>query len=190
MSAPILRLLGATFASGGDVVVPPIVLDVYPGSRYAHLCTSPRHAHALAMLAAGLARPSRGDVLIGEYDPRVQPVHCKHLAAFVPHDPLVLTNTSFGRYIDYRAALWDIDAGRARAHATLLLDQLGALHEAFAYLIVAALLPSPRLLILDRPQLAYAQAILAVAGQIAIFSTHTDAESAAAYAPVRAREHA
>jgi hypothetical protein len=88
----------------------------------------------------------------------------------------------FTRYIEYRAALWNVDAVRANAHAKLLLERLEGLHEAFAYPIAAALLASPHLLVLDRPQLAYARTILDAAGPCAVFSTHVDDRTADAYA--------
>ncbi len=179
----------ASFLRSGEVVVPPTTLDVDPGTHVARLCATGREANAVAMMAAGLARCSQGNVLVGEFDPRVQPVHCKRIAAFVPHDPLVLAAGSFARYIAYRAALWDIDPVRAHAHATLLLERLSSLHEAFAYPVVAALLPSPALLVLDRPSPSHAQAIKEAARGCAIFSTHVDRETAAAYAPAREAQH-
>jgi ABC-type multidrug transport system ATPase subunit len=120
--------------------------------------------------------------LIGEYDPRVQPVHCKRLVGYVAHDPLPPGGTSVERYIDYRAALWDIDLRQSRAHADLLLERLGAMHAAFAYPIVAALVPFPQLLVLDRPQPAFAAQILGAA-PCAVFSTHVDDETARLFAP-------
>lgn len=130
------------------------------------------------MMAAALVTPTSGSVLIGEYDPRVQPAHCKRIAGFVPHDPLPLAETSVARFIDYRAALWDLEPERARAHARVLLERLGGMHEAFAYPVVAALLPFPSLLVLDRPQAAFATTVLAAAGPCAVFSTHADECSA------------
>ncbi len=189
MTAPILRMRDATFVRGGEVIVPPTTLDVAPGTHVARLCATAREANAVAMMAAGLARCSQGTVLVEEFDPRVQPVHCKRLAAFVPHDPLILAPGSFARYIAYRAALWNIDPVRAHAHATLLLERLGGLHEAFAYPIVAALLPSPALLVLDRPLPAHAEAIRSAARGCAIFSTHVDREAADAYTPAREAQH-
>lgn len=171
----------ATYVLNGEVVVGATSLDVFADSQVAIARADAREAQMLAMLAAGLARPSQGSVLIGEYDPRVQPVHCKRLAGFVPHDPLPLAPSKFARYIDYRAALWDIDTERARAHAAALLDRLSALHEAFAYPIVAALIASPELLVLDRPQPRYASDVLKAAGRTAVFSTHLDTASASAY---------
>ena len=73
--------------------------------------------HNIATMAAALVKPTSGIVLIGEYDPRVQPVHCKRIAAYVPHDPLPFGEMSAEHFIDYRAALWDIDPERARAPA-------------------------------------------------------------------------
>ena len=185
MIAPILRLRDATFIRNGRIVVPATSFDVYPGTRYAHFCAGVEEARAIAMLAAGLARCSHGSVLIGEYDPSVQPVHCKKITAFVPHDPLVMAPAQFLRYIGYRAALWNTDAVRAQAQAKLLLERLTELHEAFAYPLVAALLSSPRLLVLDRPQYAHAKVIREVARGCAIFSTHVDRETAAEFAALR-----
>lgn len=175
----------ARYAPRGETVVAPATFDVAPGERVARVCADAGEAQALAMMAAALVKPTSGIVSIGEYDPRVQPVHCKRIAAFVPHDPLPFTEMSVEHFIDYRAALWDIDTERARAHAHLLLDRLSGLHEAFAYPIVAALLASPSLLVLDRPQPLFAKRILAAAGPCAVFSTHLDASAAVEFGAQR-----
>jgi hypothetical protein len=148
----VLRLLEASYARRAETIVPPTTLRIGPAERAEHTCASASAAEALAMMAGALLRPTAGAVLIGEYDPRVQPVHCKRIAAFVPHDPLPLNQIDADRFIDYRAALWDIDREQAKMHARRLLERLDGLHEAFAYPVVAALLPSPQLLVLDRPQ--------------------------------------
>lgn len=181
MSATVLRMRDVSYVTGGRTVVSPTTLDVFADSRIAVERTGAREAEVLAMLAAGVARASHGSVLIGEFDPRVQPVQCKRIAGFVPHDPLALSPAAFSRYIDYRAALWDIDVQRARALACVLLERLSGVHEAFAYPIVAALIASPEMLVLDRPPLAYAQEVLRAAGCVAIFSTHVDPASQRAY---------
>jgi len=174
----VLRMLDARYAPRGETIVAPATFDVAPGEHVARVCATAAEAQALAMMGAALVKPTSGIVLIGEYDPRVQPVHCKRIAAFVPHDPLPLPEMSVDHFIDYRAALWDIDTERARAHAQILLDRLSGLHEAFAYPIVAALLGCPSLLVLDRPQPFFAKKILAAAGPCAVFSTHLDAAAA------------
>lgn len=153
--------------------VGPITLDVPSGERVARVYEDSRDASIVAMLAAGMVKANAGSILIDEFDPRVQPVHCKRVVAFVPHDPLPLDVPGVESYIRYRAALWGIDPAAAWAHARLLLERLEGVHEAFAYPLAGALIAAPKLLVLDRPLPAYADRIFAAAGSRAIFSTHT-----------------
>ncbi len=135
----------------------------------------------MALLAAGIAKASSGSVLIGDYDPRVQSVHCKRIAGFVPHEPVSLEERDFGAYVAYRAALWDVDTRRAFAQAAGLRLALGDMHEAFALPLIGALIANPQLLVLDRPVPAYAERILRVAAGRAVFSTHTNVAAARAF---------
>lgn len=177
----LLRMRDASFGAG-EAGVGPITLDVSPGERAVRICAAPREAAVTALLAAGIVKAGRGTVLVDQYDPRVQPAHCKRLTAFVPHAPLPLDDESeFLRHIVYRAALWDIDPMRAVAHAKLVMERLAGVHEAFAYPLAAALVGAPKLLVLDRPQAAYAAAILAAVGDRTLFSTHLDAAAARAF---------
>jgi hypothetical protein len=169
----ILRMRQAAIVRRGEHVVSPTSIDLAPGERATRDCRDDREAEGLAMMAAALARATAGSVLIGEYDPRVQPVHCKRIAAFVAHDPLPLSRIDAERYIAHRAALFDLDLERARAHARLLLERLRGLHEAFAYPLVGALVANPRLLVLDRPQPASLPDILEAAAGCAILVTQT-----------------
>ncbi len=168
---PILRMRDASYVSRGVTLASRVTLDVSPGERVTLRAASAGEAEAVAMMAAALIHPSSGSVEIGEYDSRVQPAHCKRLVGFVPHDPLPLREMGFDRYIQYRAALWDIDSERARAVANVLLERLRGLHEAFAYPLVGALVANPAMLVLDRPQPTDREAIVAAAGPCAILET-------------------
>ena len=170
----ILRMRDVAYVRRGETLVSSANLDLAPAQRLTRLCWSAREAEALAMMGAALARATAGSVTIGEYDPRVQPVHCKRIAAFVPHDPLPLSQIDAARYIAYRAALWDVDPARARKRAQELGEQLDGLHEAFAYPIVGALLPAPQLLVLDRPPSAFVPQILRAAGDCAVLIVETE----------------
>lgn len=160
----------------------PVNVDLEPGCRAALRLGAPQEATAIALLAAGVAKATTGSVLIGDFDPRVQSVHCKRLAAFVPHEPLELDDGDFLRYVGYRAALWNVDAAAARAYSQELRERLNGMHEAFAFPLIGALIAQPQLVVLDRPQAAYAQRILAVLQGRALLSTHVQAESASAFA--------
>ena len=176
----LLRMRNAAF-SAEAVRVGPLTLDVCPGERAALALGSAREAATIALLAAGIVKATSGSVLIGEFDPRVQSVNCKRITAFVPHEPLPLSEPDFVRYIAYRAALWNVELVYAQTVASLLLRKLGDVHEAFAYPLIGALIAQPKLVVLDRPQPAYASQILAVIGKRALFSTHASASAARAF---------
>jgi hypothetical protein len=181
----ILRMREACFHARG-ASVGPVTVDVAPGERVARAFPSGRDAAVVALMAAGIVKAGSGIVLVGEFDPRVQSVHCKRIAGYVPHAPSRIADSEFERYVAYRAALWNVDPMRATAHAKLLMERLAGVHEAFAYSIAGALIASPALLVLDRPQPAYARHILAAAGPRAIFSTHVTASAAKEFAAAAA----
>ena len=178
---PLLRMREATFDAGGGSVG-PLTLSLAAGERRALTCASTSEAAIAALLAAGIAKATSGSVLIDEYDPRVQSVHCKRIAAFVPHEPFPLDEGEFERYLAYRAALWNVEPRAALERAALLRARLSGMHEALAYPLIGALVGDPRLVVLDRPQPVYAAQILAVTAGRALFSTHADAAAASAFA--------
>lgn len=179
---PLLRMRNAAFERDG-LSAGPITLDLARGERAALTYASPEEAAIVALLATGIVKASSGCVLIGDYDPRVQSVACKRIAALVPHEPFALDENEFDRYIAYRAALWNLEPQRTRAHATLLRKRLAGMHEALAYPLVGALVGMPQLVVLDRPEPAYAAQILAAIGRRGLLSVHTDAASARAFSP-------
>ena len=172
----------ARFVSG-SIGSAPLTLDLTPRERVALHCTSDREATIAALLACGVVKASSGLVLIDDFDPRVQSVACKRVAAFVPHQPFALDEREFAHYLEYRAALWDIEPRRARARAQRLRSTLAGMHETLAYPLIAALIGMPELVVLDRPLAIHARLVLAAVGDVALLSTHTDAASAHCFAP-------
>jgi hypothetical protein len=174
----------ATF-SGDTASAGPVTLDLGTGERTALHCASSQEAAIVALLATGIVKASSGCVLIADYDPRVQSVACKRVAALVPHEPFPLDRAEFSRFVAYRAALWNIEPRLAHAHAELLRARLADMHEAFAYPLIGALIVMPKLIVLDRPQPAYAKQILEAVSGRAVLSTHTEAAAMRAFAPSR-----
>jgi ABC-type multidrug transport system ATPase subunit len=179
---PLLRMREATFAGAG-VCVGPVTLDLEDGERAALTCESARDAEVVALMATGVVKSSSGRVLIGDFDPHVQSVACKRISALVPHEPFTLDENEFARYVAYRAALWNVELTHAWMQVELFQKRLTGMHEAFAYPLIAALIGTPKLIVLDRPQPAYAAAILDAIGSRTMLSTHTDVASACAFAP-------
>jgi ABC-type taurine transport system ATPase subunit len=174
----LLDMRDAAFVRAGHTLAGPIALTLGENDRLAHAGADETAARITALMAAGLVRPTSGRVFIAAYDPRIQPVQVKRIVGYVPHEALPHDFSSFTRYIEFRAALWGLPVAQSVVRARALLARLEGVHEAFAYPLVGALLAQPRLLVLDRPQAAYAQQILDAAGECAIFSTHTSSRDA------------
>ena len=178
----LLEMRAATYASGGATIAGPVTLTLEEGDRAAYMCAGGNAAQAVAMLAAGLLRASEGTVFIAAFDPRIQPVQVKRIVGFVPHDAPAHDFSSFTKYIEYRAALWGLPRAQSVVRGRALLARLEGVHEQFAYPLAGALLASPRLLVLDRPQAVYAAQILNAAGsECAVFSTHASESDAQAF---------
>jgi ABC-2 type transport system ATP-binding protein len=173
----LLEMRDAAFARGTTATA-PVTLAVGESERLAYACVTDRCASIVALMAAGLVKPTSGSVFIGAFDPRIQPVQVKRITGFVPHEAVPHAFGTFTRYIEYRAALWGLPLAQAIVRARALLARLDGVHEAFAYPLVGALLAQPRLLVLDRPQSAYAPQIFGAAGGCAIFSTHASEREA------------
>ncbi len=171
----------ARFVRDEETLVEPLSLELDYGDRLARTFSTPFQASIVALMAAGIVKATSGRVFISEYDPIIQPVQVKRLVGFVPHEAVSLHFRTFATYIEYRAALWSIPKTEALDRASAILHRLDGVHEAFAYPLVGALMARPELLVLDRPQAAYAKQILEVAGAAAVFSTHTGAREAAAF---------
>jgi hypothetical protein len=178
----VLEMRAASSARHGNVLVPPVTLVLEEGKCRAFACETDRAAAVLALMAAGVVRPTSGTLFIGAFDPRIQPVQSKRIAGYVPHEAVANEFGSFGEYIDYRAALWGLPRAQAAVRANALLAVLDGVHEAFAYPLVGALLAAPRLLVLDRPQAVHAAQIMAAARDCTIFSTHASEREAARFA--------
>jgi len=137
-------------------------------------------------MACGIIKPSWGAVFIGAFDPRIQPVQAKQLVGYVPHEAMPRDFSTLEAYAQYRAALWSLPAAESIVRARYLRSRLAGLHESFAIPLIGALLSAPPLLVLDRPQPAYAEQIVAAAESCAIFSTHDSPEEALRFAAVGA----
>jgi|SRR5579884_152497 len=185
----LLEMQNAAFERQKTLLAPPTTLALGEGEHLAYACTTERSASIVAMMAAGIVHPTNGRVFIGAFDPRIQPVQVKRLAGYVPHEAVAHEFSSFAAYIEYRAALWGLPCAQTVIRARSLLERLEGVHEAFAYPLVGALVAEPRLLVLDRPQTAYARQIARAAERCAIFSTHAsqrDAQRFLEYAAVPA----
>ena len=177
-----LHMRDTGFLLGNRMLFESENVELADGECAARCCGSEQAASALALTAAGIVKATHGDVYIGEFDPRIQPAQAKRLVGFVPYETVPRDFTALDDYVAYRAALWSLDRKASIVRARMLMAQLQGVHESIAIPLAGALLSAPRLIVLDRPQLVYAERIMAVTAPAAVFSTHTSAHNAHAFA--------
>lgn len=174
----LLEMRDGRLVRGGVELAGPQNVALEAGGRLAHACDGNSAASIVAMMAAGLAHATSGSVFVGAFDPRIQPVHVKRLAGYVPHEALPHEFLTFDRYIEYRAALRRLPQAESIVRGRHILEKLEGVHESYAYPLAGALIAQPALLVLDRPQALYAPQIMAVTQSCAVFSTHgSDSEA-------------
>jgi hypothetical protein len=159
--SPLLRAVGAGFRRGDDLIVPPFTIEARSTDRATIAFSDARSAKVAARMAAGIVRATCGTLLIGDYDPRIQPVHAKRLTGYVPY------NGDFGWHprslggrrdaldtpreaIDLHAALFEIPKVEARRRAYAMLEAIGW-SDGVTLAVALALMRPIALLVLDRP---------------------------------------
>ena len=120
----------------------PVTLDLAPRrARRAAACVAARKPRSSRCWLPASSRHRAAASSIDDYDPRVQSVACKRDRRLSCRTSRFRwTRIDFRRYVDYRAALWNVEPRRAHAHAEVLRERLEGMHEAFAYPLIGALI--------------------------------------------------
>jgi len=112
-------------------------------------------------MMSGIVKPTCGTLLIGDYDPRIQPVHAKRLVGYVPYNgdfgwhpqPFGLRRAAADdsdEAIDLHAALFEVPKAEARRRVYAMLDEIGWL-DGETLAAALALMRPIQLLAMDRP---------------------------------------
>lgn len=170
MHHPVLELRDVTFVRSGRELLAPTDLTIHAGERWALIGANGAGKSTLLNLAGAIAHPTSGSVEVlgqrlGRVDIRVLREQIGHVNPRHPVDQsltleqVVLTGMTGTTALMMR---WEADAA-AVARARELVDRLGIGHRLDAQwatlsqgergraLIARALLPRPRLLLLDEP---------------------------------------
>ena len=145
-----LHAVDAAFERDGALLVPPFSLDLAPGERAALGFPDARAAKIAARMLAAIVKPTRGTLLIGDFDPRVQPVQAKRLVGFVPAIGEPAAPPCREGAIGVCAALFEVPLEVARSRVGAVLDALAADDEV-SFAIALALMRPLQLLVVDRP---------------------------------------
>lgn len=147
-------------------------------------------------MIAGLLRPSSGSIWIDQFDLAADPIEAKRITAYIPDKPFVYEKLTGSEFLEFTAELYG-KKGDRRAEEILgrlealfgLKGRLDELVETYSHgmrqklAITAALLTSPKALVIDEPMVGLdARGVrqvkelfreLARAGASVLLSTHT-----------------
>jgi ABC-2 type transport system ATP-binding protein len=144
-------------------VVKDLTLRIKAGEFYALLGPNGAGKTTILRMVAGLLQPEAGSICVLGIDTRKDPIAAKSIVAWVSDEPMVYDRLTPYEYLEFVAGLWGIDAARAQAHATELIDWLGLAPHAHQrcggfskgmlqkVALAGALVHDPRLIILDEP---------------------------------------
>lgn len=160
---PILRVDGLSKRFGARVVVQELSLEISPGEVYGLIGPNGSGKTTTVKMITGLFLPTAGRVLIGEIDLRAEPEQAKHLVGYIPDEPFVYEKMTAREFLHLVGELYGI----AREDRTARIEELLGLYDldgiANTYVenysrgnrqklaIVASLLHTPRLLVVDEP---------------------------------------
>jgi ABC-2 type transport system ATP-binding protein len=114
-------------------------------------------------IIAGLIQPTSGRVLVDGHDLRREPLHAKAITSFIPDRPFLYEKLTAFELLELVGGLHRMprarvaERGQALLHRFELAQWADALVESFSHgmkqrlVFAAALLPEPRLLVVDEP---------------------------------------
>ncbi len=140
-----------------------VSLRVDPGEIVGFLCANGAGKTTTLRCVAGLLMPDQGHIAVAGADLAREPRVAKARLGFLPDRPFLYDALSAREFLAFVAALYDLPADAAERRAEALLERLGLAADASRTLegyslgmrqktaLIAALLHSPPLLLLDEP---------------------------------------
>lgn len=157
-----IKNLSKTY-KGGKKAVDNLSLDIKAGDIYGFIGHNGAGKTTTIRAVAGVLDFEEGEILIDGISVKDDPVACKKVTAYIPDSPDLYGYLTGVDYINFIADIYDVDqATRERltkeyADAFELTPNLGDSISSYSHgmkqklAIIAALIHSPKLLILDEP---------------------------------------
>ncbi len=156
-----IRNLKKTY--GDFTAVKGISLEVRPGDIYGFIGHNGAGKTTTIRCAVGVLDFDEGDILIDGVSIKSDPMACKKKLAYIPDNPDIYGSLTGIKYINFIADIYGVpkaEREKSIAHYAELFEMKGNLGDKISsyshgmkqkIVIIAALVHSPRLLILDEP---------------------------------------
>jgi ABC-2 type transport system ATP-binding protein len=148
---------------GGFAAVDGIDFDVVTGEVFGFLGPNGAGKTTTMRMIAGLIRPTSGSIAIDGHDLLAEPLAAKAVTSFIPDRPYLYEKLTGFEFLVFVGGLYDIARREAAERAGDLLERFGlaewadSLVESYSHgmkqrlVFAAALLPEPKLLVVDEP---------------------------------------
>ncbi len=162
-SLPVIQYRSTTKLYGQVAAVDKLTLDVKAGELFGFLGPNGAGKTTAMKLAAGLVKPTFGNVLISGNDVQTSPLEAKKLVGFVPDSPHIYENLTGREFLHFCAGLYKLDNVTTTFRVEELLDQFGIgswvdkrageySHGMKQRVVMAsAFLHQPKLILIDEP---------------------------------------
>jgi ABC-2 type transport system ATP-binding protein len=162
LDAP-LEIRGLTHRYGERVAVRALDLTVGAGEILAFLGPNGAGKTTTLRAAAGLLAPSEGEIRIAGASLAREPLTAKARCGFVPDKPALYERLTAWEFLEFVAALYRVEPGRAEPRARELVERLGLEDDAARVIegyslgmrqklsVAAAMIHEPPLVLLDEP---------------------------------------
>ena len=163
MSLPAIQLKQLTKCFAGTVVVRALNLDIAAGTIYGFFGPNGAGKSATVRMMVGLLRPDEGEALLLGERVTADAIELKRKLGVVPDNLALFEMLSISEHLHLVGALYELDAKLAEQRGQELLDMLDLMGSAQKLArecsygmrkkiaLAMALLPNPRILILDEP---------------------------------------
>ena len=148
---------------GHKKAVDNLNMDIQQGEIFGFLGPNGAGKTTILRMIKGILAPTAGEILIDGIDIRKNPVQAKNNFTYVPDHPDVFNSITGIDYLNFLADIYNVSEEARKKRITNLtgefgiLDDLGKMINSYSHgmkqklLISGALLPEPKIIILDEP---------------------------------------
>lgn len=158
-----LELSGLTKKFDGKIAVDGVSFAIKPGEIFSLIGPNSSGKTTIVKTVAGLLRPNEGTITVGGNDVVAKPLETKSQIGYIPDEPVVWSGMTGEEFLHFVGALYGFsETLRAEKIAELLpIFALEGLEKEYfenysrgnkqKFIILAALLHEPKLLLIDEP---------------------------------------
>lgn len=158
-----IEIKGVSKKFQDKTVIHNLDLDIKDGEFYALIGPNGAGKSTLIKLLAGLLQPTQGEIILDGVNMVEEPKEAKSLIGYIPDEPTIWDGMTGFEFLNFVGSLYNIPAQERKKDIQKLLkiyNLAGTEHQLYQdysrgfrqkYSILAALLHSPKILLIDEP---------------------------------------